>query len=235
LQHFSAPFPPQKSNAGSPDSNAQQRYNPNPIQWYWRALITDMDQWVKDGTPPPPSTYPKVADATLVPLGKWAFPQIPGVNKPHEFNSAYRLDFGPQWKEGIVSLEPPKVGQPFAVLVPQADADGNDLGGVSLPELQVPLATYTGWNLRDPGIGASDLRLSFYGSFIPFAKTEADRRKSGDPRLSVAERYVSRGEYLGKFAEAAMKLIRERFLLREDLPAMLARGEREWEEVAGQK
>ena len=235
LQHFSAPFPPQKSNAGSPDSNAQQRYNPNPIQWYWRALITDMDQWVKDGTPPPPSTYPKVADATLVPLGKWAFPQIPGVNKPHEFNSAYRLDFGPRWKEGIVSLEPPKVGQPFAVLVPQADADGNDLGGVSLPELQVPLATYTGWNLRDPGIGASDLRLSFYGSFIPFAKTEADRRKSGDPRLSVAERYVSRGEYLGKFAEAAMKLIRERFLLREDLPAMLERGEREWEEVAGQK
>jgi hypothetical protein len=235
LQHFSAPFPPQKSNAGSPDSNAQQRYNPNPIQWYWRALITDMDQWVKDGTPPPPSIYPKVADATLVPLGKWAFPQIPGVNKPHEFNSAYRLDFGPQWKEGIVSLEPPKVGQPFAVLVPQADADGNDLGGVSLPELQVPLATYTGWNLRDPGIGASDLRLSFYGSFIPFAKTEADRRKSGDPRLSVAERYVSRGEYLGKFAEAAMKLIRERFLLREDLPAMLERGEREWEEVAGQK
>jgi hypothetical protein len=79
------------------------------------------------------------------------------------------------------------------------------------------------------------LRLSFYGSFIPFAKTEADRRKSGDPRLSVAERYVSRGEYLGKFAEAAMKLIRERFLLREDLPAMLERGEREWEEVAGQK
>jgi hypothetical protein len=235
LQHFSAPFPPQKSNPGSPDSNAQQRYNPNPVQWYWRALITDMDLWVKDGTPPPASTYPKIADATLVPLNKWNFPRIPGVNKPHEFNLAYHLDFGPQWKEGIVSFEPPHVGKPFPVLVPQSDGDGNDLGGVSLPELQVPLATYTGWNLRDPSIGAGDLRLSFYGSFIPFAKTAAEREKSGDPRLSVAERYASRDEYMGKFAEAAMKLMHERFLLREDLPALLERGEREWAEVSGQK
>jgi len=235
LQHFSAPFPPKKSNPGSPDSNAQQRYNPNPIQWYWRALITDMDQWVKDGTSPPPSTYPKISDATLVPLNKWAFPKIPGVNKPHEASLAYHLDFGPQWKEGIVSLEPPKVGKPFVVLVPQSDADGNDQGGVSLPELQVPLATYTGWSLRDPSIGAGDLRLSFYGSFIPFARTPAEREKSGDPRPSIAERYTSREQYLGKFAEAAMKLIRDRFLLREDLPAVLERGQREWDEVAGQK
>jgi hypothetical protein len=235
LQHFSVPFPPQKSNPGSPDSNAQQRYNPNPVQWYWRALITDMDQWVKDGTPPPVSTYPKIADGTLVPLSKWAFPKIPAVNKPHEFSLAYHLDFGPKWREGIVSIEPPKVGKPFAALVPQSDANGNDMGGVSLPELQAPLASYTGWNLRDPGIGLGDLRLSFYGSFIPFAKTAAEREKSGDPRLSVAERYASHDEYMGKFAEAAMKLIHERFLLREDLPAMLERGEREWKEVAEPK
>ncbi|MHB8608930.1 MAG: alpha/beta hydrolase domain-containing protein [Candidatus Acidiferrales bacterium] len=235
LQHFSAPFPPKKSNPGSPDSTAQQRYNPNPVQWYWRALITDMNQWVKDGTPPPPSTYPKIADGTLVPLGKWNFPKIPGVNKPHEASLAYHLDFGPHWKEGIVSFEPPKVGRPFPVLVPQTDADGNDLGGVRLPELQIPLATYTGWNLRDPSIGASDLRLSFYGSFIPFAKTAAEREQTGDPRLSVAERYASREQYLGQFAEAAMKLIHERFLLPEDLPAVLQRGEREWDEVTGQK
>jgi alpha/beta hydrolase family protein len=233
LQHFSAPFPPQKSNPNSPDSNARQRYNPNPVQWYWRALITDLDQWVKDGSEPPASTYPKIADGTLVPLGKWNFPAIPGVNKPHEASLAYHLDFGPQWKDGIVGLEPPVVGKSFAVLVPQSDVNGNDLGGVSLPELQVPLASYTGWNLRDPSIGASDLRLSFYGSFIPFAKTKAEREKTGDPRLSVAERYSSREDYLRKFQEAADKLIRERFLLREDLPALLERGKREWNEVAG--
>lgn len=205
------------------------------MQWYWRALITDMNEWVKDGTPPPPSRYPKIADGALVPLDKWNFPKIPGVNKPHEVSLAYHLDFGPQWKEGIVTFVPPKVGKAFPVLVPQVDADGNDRGGVSLPELQAPLATYTGWNLRDPSIGAADLRLSFYGSFIPFAKTAEERQKSGDPRLSIAERYASRDEYLGKFTEAAVKLIRERFLLPEDLPAVIARGEREWDEVAGQK
>jgi len=109
------------------------------------------------------------------------------------------------------------------------------LGGVRLPELQVPLATYTGCNLRDPSIRAPDLRLSFLGSFIPFARDASEREKSGDLRPSVAERYVSREEYMGKFAEAAMNLIKERFLLREDLPAVLERGQREWNEIAGQK
>jgi hypothetical protein len=235
LQHFSAVFPPQKATTGSPDSTAQQRHNPNPVQWFWRALITDLDQWVKDGTPPPPNTYPKIADSTLVPLSKWTFPRIPGVNTPHEMNLAYHLDFGSQWRSGIISNEPPKVGKTFSVLVPQTDADGNDLGGVRLPELQVPLATYTGWNLRDPSIGAPDLRLSFLGSFLPFARDASEREKSGDPRRSVAERYVSREQYMGKFAEAAMNLIKERFLLREDLTAVLERGQREWNEIAGQK
>jgi hypothetical protein len=235
LQHFSASFPPSKAATGSPELTAQQRHNPNPVQWFWRALITDMDQWVKDGTAPPPNTYPKIADRTLVPLSKWAFPKIPAVNTPHDMNLGYRLDFGPQWKSGIVSIEPPKVGKPFGVLVPQTDADGNDLGGVRLPELQVPLATYTGWNLRDASIGAPDQRLSFLGSFIPFARTAAEREKSGDPRLSVAERYSSREQYMGKFSVAAMKLIHDRFLLREDLAAVLERGEREWKEIAGEK
>ena len=234
LQHFSVPFPPQKAAAGS-DLASQQKPNPNPVQWFWRALITDLDQWVKDGTAPPPNTYPKIAESMLVPLNKWAFPKIPGVNAPHEMNLGYRLDFGPQWKAGIVSNEPPKVGKAFGVLIPQTDADGNDLGGVRLPELQVPLATYTGWNLRDPGIGASDLRLSFLGSFIPFARTAAEREKSGDPRLSVAERYASREQYMGKYGEAALKLVHDRFLLREDLQAVLERGEREWNEIAGEK
>jgi hypothetical protein len=135
----------------------------------------------------------------------------------------------------MISNEPPKVGKAFGVLVPQTDADGNDLGGVRLPELQAPLATYTGWNLRDPGIGAPDLRVSFLGSFIPLARTAAEREKSGDPRLSVAERYGSRKQYMDKFSEAAMKLIQDRFLLREDLPAVLERGQREWNEIAGEK
>jgi hypothetical protein len=233
LQHFSDAFPPQKTTPGNPDYTSQQRHNPNPIQWYWRALITDMDQWVKNGTQPPPSTYPKIAADTLVPLARWTFPAIPGVSLPHEHNVAYRLDFGPHWAQGIITNEPPIAGTAFTVLVPQCDADGNDLGGVRLPELEAPLATYTGWNLRDPSIGAPDQRESFLGSFIPFAKTSPERENAGDPRPSVQERYASRERYIEKFTAAAERLIHQRFLLQEDLAAIVARGQHEWEEVMG--
>jgi hypothetical protein len=233
LQHFSGAFPPQKSTPGNLDYTAQQRHNANPIQWYWRALITDMDQWVKDGTAPPPSTHPKIADHTLVPLAKWTFPKIPGVNTPHEVSLVYHMDHAVKQKGETIAVEPPRVGSPFGVLVPQNDADGNDLGGVRLPELQVPLATYTGWNLRDASIGAPDQRLSFLGSFIPLAKTAQERKQSGDPRLSIAERYASREQYLSRYADAAKKLVQQRFLLSEDVPALLERGGREWDEIAG--
>ena len=246
LEHFTVPFPPENHVRGNPDYTAQQKANPNPIQWYWRALITDMDQWVKDGKKPPPSTYPKIAQKTLVTFADWKFPKIPGVNTPHEVSTAYLLnfqirrmdiDFG---KKGFVTperkevVEPPVIGGTFDALVPQSDADGNDLGGVRLPELQVPLATYTGWNLRDPSIGAPEQRVSFLGSWIPLAKTAEERKKSGDPRPSIAERYASQQEYMGKFEQAAKKLIEQRFLLQEDLPAIMERGKLEWKTIAEQ-
>jgi hypothetical protein len=239
LEHFTVPFPPEKRVGGNPDYTAQQKANPNPIQWYWRALITDMDQWVKDGKEPPASMYPKIADKTLVPLTQWQFPKIPDVNTPHEVSLAYHIDREvifdriPGGKEPI-TIEPPRVGNPFGVLVPQSDADGNDLGGVRLPELQVPLATYTGWNLRDPSIGAPEQRVSFLGSWIPLAKTAEERKKSGDPRVSVAERYKSQQEYMSKFEQAAKKLIEQRYLLQEDLPAILERGKLEWKIIVGE-
>jgi len=248
LEHFTVPFPPEKDMLGNPDYKSQQKPNPNPIQWYWRALITDMNEWVRDGKEPPPSTYPKIAQKTLVPLANWTFPKIPQVNTPHEVSLAYHLDFAlevfgpPPGKGGPsnqpqmawINIEPPQVGAPFGVLVPQSDADGNDLGGVLLPELQVPLATYTGWNLRDPSIGAPEQRVSFLGSWIPFAKTAEERKKSGDPRLSIAERYASCEEYMSKFDQAAKTLVEQRFLLQEDLPAILERGKLEWKTIVGE-
>ena len=134
-----------------------------------------------------------------------------------------------------ITIEPPCVSAFHSGgLVPQCDADGNDLGGVRLPELQVPLATYTGWNLRDPNIGAPEQRVSFLGSWIPLAKTAEERKKSGDPRLSIAERYASHEEYMSKFEQAAKKLIEQRFLLQEDLPAILERGKLEWKTIVEQ-
>jgi hypothetical protein len=111
------------------------------------------------------------------------------------------------------------------------DADGNERDGVRLPEITVPLATYTGWNLRDPSIGASGQRLPFEGSYIPFPKTADERRRSGDPRRSIAERYASRGEYLARYQSALDSLVSQRWILKEDRSALLDRGDLEWAEA----
>ena len=226
LQHFSGPFPPRK---GTGDLAGQQPQSPLQIQYFWRAMITNMDAWVRSGTPPPPSNYPLIADHTLVAFDQYAFPKIPGVNVPHEANAAFRLDFGPDWQKGILSREPPIVGRPFPVLVPQVNADGNEQDGVRLPEFAAPLATYAPWNLRDPSIGAPDQRVSFEASWIPFPRTKADRIKSGDPRMSIEERYKDRADYLARYTAALDELIKERWILPEDRAAVLDRGEQEWD------
>jgi hypothetical protein len=128
-----------------------------------------------------------------------------------------------------VDREPPVVGHPFPTLVPQVDADGNDRAGVRIPEMEAPVATYTGWNLRDPSTGFAGTRVSFVGSYVPLPRTRADRERTGDPRVSLEERYGSPERYLGFFAAAALRQIRDRFLLPEDLADVLARGQAEWD------
>jgi hypothetical protein len=228
LQHFSGPFPAEKGNG---DLFGQEPQSPLPVRFLWRAMIANMDAWVHKNLLPPASSYPKIADGTLVALRDYAWPAIPVVNKPHEANEAYRLDFGPNWRQGILSTQPPKVGEPFPVLVPQVNSDGNEREGVRLPEITVPLATYTAWNLRDPSIGAPDQRVSFEGSFIPFPKTRADREKAGDPRKSVAERYPDREDYLKRYKNAVDDLVKQGWILTEDREAVLKRGEQEWTEA----
>jgi Alpha/beta hydrolase domain len=229
LQHFSGPFPPAK---GKGDLFGQQPQSPLPMRYFWRAMITNMDAWVRGGTPPPESSYPKIADGTLVPIEEYTFPTIPGVNRPREANEAWRLDFGPNWREGILSFQPPKVGQPFPVLVPQVDIDGNERDGVRLPEITVPLATYAGWNLRDPSIGASDQRVAFEASYIPFPTSVTERQKTGDPRKSIAERYINREDYLDRYRRALDDLIKQRWILKQDGELLLHRAEQEWDDAA---
>jgi hypothetical protein len=194
-------------------------------------MIASMDAWVRGNVPPPASSYPRIADGTLVPLRQFKFPAVPGVNQPHEANEAMRLDFGPNWREGILSEQPPKVGEPFPVFVPAVDDDGNDRAGVRLPEITVPLATYTGWNLRDSSIGAPDQRVSFEGSYLPFPRSVAELQKTGDPRKSIEERYSDRQDYLSRFAKALDELVKQCWILPEDRAALLHRGEQEWDEV----
>jgi len=225
LQHFSGPFPPAK---GTTDLLGQEPQSPLPIRYFWRSMIANMDAWLRNGTLPPPSSYPHISDGTLVPLAKYAFPHLPRVNTPHEASTGERLDFGPKWQSGFLTIQPPRVGPAFPVLVPQVDADGNERDGVRLPEITVPLATVTGWNLRDPSIGAPTERVSFEASWIPFPKTIEDRKRADDPRPSIAERYTSEDDYLRRYTEALDGLIRARWILPEDRDAFLTHAKEEW-------
>jgi len=227
-QHFPGPFPPAR---GQDYLAGQQLQSALPIRYFWRAMIANMDAWVRSGTLPPENSYPTISNGTLVPLSEYAFPKIPGVNRPHEANAGYRLDFGPKWQEGILSMEPPRVEEVFPAMVPQVDADGNEQDGVRLPEISVPLGTYASWNLRDPSIGAPEQRLAFEISYIPFKKNGEEREKSGDPRKSIAERYPGRGDYMLRFRKATDDLVKQRWILPEDREAVIHRGELEWEEA----
>jgi len=221
-QHFVGSFPPVTEGT---------RYPENPVDFLWslRALLIAMDSWITDGVAPPPSRIPKIANASLVTLKDYRFPAIPGVEVPKIAHNTWRLDFGPRFRsEGIVDYQPPRVGAPFPVLVPQADADGNETGGIRLPQVEVPLATFTPWNFRSEEFGAPNELANFRGAYLPFTVTEAERRRLGDSRPSVEERYASRDEYLGRYARAAMDLAQERFLLPRDLSGMLLQAEEFW-------
>lgn len=221
-QHGPASFPPVRGGS-------QNLPNPNDWRWPMRALLVALDRWVQLGEEPPASRYPKIADGTLTQLSAVAFPKIPDVRFPTRIQQAWHVDYGEEFRSaGIDTIEPPKVGAPFPMRVPQVDADGNETSGIRLPATAVPLATYTGWNLRAPAIGAPDELYSMAGSFIPFARTKADREKSGDPRLSIAERYPTRQAYLDKVKSEAGKLVQSGFLLDRDVPKILDRAQSEW-------
>ena len=98
---------------------------------------------------------------------------------------------------------------------------GNDLAGIRLPAIEAPIGTYTGWNLRPRGLAEGELS-GLLGFFIPFAKTKAQRKKTGDPRRSLEERYKDRAEYAQRVSQAARALVEGRFLLQEDAERIIA-------------
>ena len=194
-----------------------------------RAMLMHLVDWVKNGQAPPPSRHPRLADQTLVTFDTWKrqFPKIPGLNLPTHAYQPPRLDFGPRFRsEGIADIIPPKAGKPFHTRLPAVNADGNETSGIVLPEVAVPLGTYTGWNLRSPQVGAETMLSPLDGMFIPFAKTQAERQKTGDLRLSLEERYPTQAEYLSRLTNAAKKLQADGFLLDEDVTRIIERARR---------
>ncbi|HWE48401.1 MAG TPA: alpha/beta hydrolase domain-containing protein, partial [Bryobacteraceae bacterium] len=202
--------------------------NPNPEADTLKVLRADLIDWVVKGTEPPPSRYPRLAEKQLVAANRAAmgFPTIPGYPSPDGVvNVLYDYDFGTAFNyndlSGTISMAPPKIRKALPTLVPKTDADGNDVGGVPSVLLQVPLGTYTGWNVTAAGFTKGQI-CGLNGGFIPFAKTKAERMASNDPRLSLEERYGTHDAYVAKVKAAAAKAVAEHFLFQEDADRLIA-------------
>jgi hypothetical protein len=214
-QHGPAAFPP-------PSGLGQQRGNPTDYWWSMRALVVAMQRWITDGAMPPASQYPQLSNGTLVQSSAIAFPAIPGVQSPKTLTAGLRMS-----SELAPGSPGPGASLPF--LVPQVDADGNERAGIRLPEVAVPLATYTGWNFRNEKIGGTSQLVSLLGSYIPLTQTKADRDASHDPRPSIAERYSSKAQYADKVGAAATTLVKDGYLLAGDAEAVVKRAADHWE------
>jgi len=199
----------------------------NPLDYrpLARALLVALDDWTTKAIIPPPSTHPQLASGSLGTVAAYRrlFPKIPSINVPTHNLSPPRLDHGPRFEtQGIADLQPALPGRSFITHVPLPDEDGLDRGGIRLPQIAAPLGTYLGWNLRRASL--SHARLGRWeASFLPFHATERLRRLVDDPRRSIDERYPSKKRFLTATSAAAVKLVRQRFLLKDDIPTILDR------------
>jgi hypothetical protein len=188
----------------------------NPLGYgsWMRALLMALTEWVEHGTPPPASRFPSHAEGSLVSreAAEAAFPHVAGMDFPDVLNALHLRDH---------SVEPPIDGPAYPVMVCAVDADGNSRGGLRHPLLTAPLGTHTGWALRATGHAAGDL-YTVQGSYLPFARTEAERQQSADPRPSLAARYATRAAWADAVIGAAETLVVERLLLREDADRLVA-------------
>ncbi len=212
-QHHAAP------NGSAASGPYQQLSNPLNTSTLLRALLDQLDAWATEGVAPSDSRVPRRADGTLVTAEavREDFPQIEDVEIPDEPSRLFLQDYGPEFAQGLIANHPPHVDrtQEYAVLVPSVDADGNDVPGLRTPDVSVPLATYTGWNLRAQGHGPRAM-YSVVGSYIAFAATEAERQERGDARPALSVRYRSQADSVARVALAVRELAEQRLLLAED-------------------
>ena len=228
--HAPASFPPSRTDDGTKFSND---VNFASKKWAFRALLLDLEGWTTDGVAPPPSVYPHLGK-DLVSRNAVKFPAIPGLRFPGYMPQNWRMDFGPDFiSHGIIAKEPPDLGEPYAVRVPQVDADGNDLGGIELPFRAVPLGTYTGWNHEGPNMASFGYLAGMYGGFQPFAMTKIDRIRTGDERRSIEERYRDRSDYLANVRTVSADLVRHRFMRPEDVGEAEQEAATYWDGIVG--
>ena len=228
--HSSGPLPPIR-DTGSQEF--RQDLNFAEQKWVLRALLLDLDDWILAGTEPPASRYPTIAKGELVTREAVQFPSVPSFPFAEYVPPVWRMDLGADYATTkVITKEPPSIGAPYPVLVPQVNADGNELGGIPLPEVAAPLGTHTGWNVTVPQLTGLRYLAGLVGSFVPFAPTRDARLRAGDSRPSIAERYRNRQDYLDRVGRASQDLVRQRLLLAEDVPEVLRYAEAIWKVTA---
>ena len=237
-QHGSGDFPPLEVRA-SDGIKGQLPFNSVDYAPLLRAALDNLDRWVANGEEPPASRHPSLDDGTAVESHTLleSFGQLPGVRVPAQTTRAIRLDYGPESHLGRATNLPADEGAEFPALVADLDESFNERGGIRLPDLSVPVATYTGWNLRDESIGNPGLFIGITGGLagwtLPLPATQAEREATGDPRASIEERYAGREDYLEQVARAANDLVAEGYLLAEDIAEVVELAGRKYDHFAG--
>ena len=218
-------------------SRGANRFNAVDYRPLLRAALENLRAWIADGAEPPASVFPRGRDATAASreevLG--ALGAVPGfaLPRPDRLPSLAPMDLGARADEGVPTLPARFTGDPYPSPVSAVDADGNETGGVRMPDVSVPVSTHAGFNPRHPESGGEGQILEYLGSTVPFARTAAERAAAGDPRPSLAERYPSRAAYLAGVRTAAERLVEGRYLLAGDVDLCVTIAAERYDAVAG--
>ena len=220
-------------------SRGANRLNIVDYRPLFRAALENLRAWVADGIEPPESVFPRAKDATTAPREDVlsALATIPGLELPRadRLPSLAPMDLGEHAGDGIPELPAKFTGEPYPAWVSAIDACGNELGGLRMPDVAVPVATHTGFNPRHAESGGDGQILEYLGSTIPLARTAAAREAASDPRRgsSIAERYASREAYLAEVRAAAQQLVEARYLLAGDVELCVSLAGERYDAVAG--
>ncbi len=214
---------PQASGIGPDGSQGRYPFNVLDYRPLQRAALINLDRWVSEGVEPPPSCHPRLDDGTAVTRqtvieafsNSRCVPDL-ATPDPDRLWVVREVDLGPDADRGIGQY-PVQEGRASPCYVSAVDGDGNEIGGIRLPDLTVPVGTHTGWNLRHPDTGAPEQQMAMQGFSTFFAPTRAAREAAGDPRASIEERYASREAYLAQVRQAAQQLANDRYILEEDI------------------
>lgn len=218
-QHVSGVLPfADESAFGSRGSNFFNVVDYRPL---YRAALQNLLSWIRDDVEPPPSVYPRKSDGTGEARKEVAskLARIPGLTCPDDalLPSLYPLQLGDNAHIGVGTFPARQAGAAYPCIVSAVNEDGNEIGGLQMPDVEVPVATHTGFNVRQPSTGGTGQILEYVGLSLPFATDAARRGARSDPRGSIAERYESRDSYLECIRQAAEKQVRRRYLLAEDV------------------